>query len=73
MTGLVIDPHFEDADAFYAALIDAHRDLSDRESEILNARLVLLLANHIGHSAVLVDALSRARRSVVEERHEPMD
>jgi hypothetical protein len=54
-------------DAFYAALIDAHRDLSDAESTLLNARLVLLLANHIGDAAVLRDALEKSRQSVDEE------
>jgi hypothetical protein len=60
-------PNFEAADAFYAALIDAHRGLSDEQSTALNARLVLLLANHIGEAAVLRDALEKARQSVDEE------
>lgn len=51
-------------DAFYAMLIAAHRDLDDAQSELLNARLVLLLANHIGELAVLQDALQRARHGV---------
>ncbi len=61
-------PNLEDADAFYAALIDAHRDFSDAESETMNARLVLLLANHIGRSDVLQAALEAARESIIEER-----
>jgi Protein of unknown function (DUF2783) len=73
VTGLLIDPNLEDADGFYAALIDAHRDLSEHESGILNARLVLLLANHIGRRAALIEALARARRSVMEERDEQVD
>jgi hypothetical protein len=48
-------------DEFYAALIEAHRDLSASESAALNARLILLLANHIGDAAVLSEALNRAR------------
>ena len=48
MSVLNVEPNFDDADAFYAALIDAHRGLSDEQSTALNARLVLLLANHIG-------------------------
>ena len=67
MSALNVEPNFDDADAFYAALIDAHRDLSDAESTLLNARLVLLLANHIGDGAVLRDALEKARQSVDEE------
>jgi hypothetical protein len=62
-----VEPNFDDADAFYAALIDAHRGLSDEQSTALNARLVLLLANHIGAAAVLRDALEKARQSVDEE------
>jgi hypothetical protein len=42
-------------------LIDAHRDLSDEQSAALNARLILLLSNHIGDIAVLREALALAR------------
>lgn len=49
-------------DDFYEALIDAHRDLSTPQSHALNARLVLLLANHIGDLDVLRQALQAARR-----------
>ncbi len=52
-------------DDFYEALIDSHRDLSDAQSEQLNARLVLLLANHIGDLRVLREALALARDGVV--------
>ena len=54
------DPNFEDADAFYAALTEAHRTLDAKDSERLNARLVLLLANHIGDGKVLAEALEVA-------------
>ena len=67
MNGLNDDANFGDADGFYAALIDAHRGLSDAQSGALNARLILLLANHIGAIAVLRDALEKARASVDEE------
>jgi uncharacterized protein DUF2783 len=50
---LIRDPNVADPDGLYAAIIDAHGDLSDEESAALNARLVLLLANHIGDPAVL--------------------
>ena len=46
------------------------RGMSDEESQVMNARLVLLLANHVGTRAVLEDALKRARDSVIEDRHE---
>jgi hypothetical protein len=68
VSALNVEPNFDDADAFYAALIDAHRGLSDAQSSALNARLVLLLANHIGADATLRDALEKARQSVDEEQ-----
>ncbi len=55
------DPNFESPDDFYEALIDAHRDLSSEQSHAFNARLVLLLANHIGSLQVLRQALEAAR------------
>ena len=50
-------------DDFYEALISAHQGLPTPESHALNARLVLLLANHIGDAAVLQEALRIARGS----------
>ncbi len=50
-------------DDFYEALIEAHRDLLPDASHALNARLVLLLANHIGMLDVLKEALVAARGS----------
>jgi Protein of unknown function (DUF2783) len=52
-------------DAFYDALIAAHQGLSDERSELLNARLILLLANHVGDLSVLREAIALARRGVV--------
>jgi hypothetical protein len=54
---------FSPGDDFYEALIDAHAGLSDEQSEALNARLILLLANHIGDLRVLREALTLARES----------
>jgi len=56
------------ADDVYAALIEAHRGLSHEESARLNARLVLMLANHIGDAAVVLDAIARARAGVTHGR-----
>ncbi|MCE2917375.1 MAG: DUF2783 domain-containing protein [Rubrivivax sp.] len=53
------------ADAFYEALIETHRGLSTEQSHALNARLVLLLANHIGERDALVQALAAARAAGV--------
>ena len=58
---LITQPNLEAPDDFYEALIDAHRDLTTEHSHALNARLVLLLANHIGRLDVLKQALAAAR------------
>ena len=54
----------KDPDGLYAAIIEAHAGLSDADSAALNARLVLLLANHIGDESVLREALGVARTSI---------
>ena len=48
-------------DDFYQLLVEGHRGLSDEASELFNARLVLLLANHIGDLSVLREAVAAAR------------
>jgi hypothetical protein len=55
-------------DAFYDALIAAHHGLTDAQSELLNARLVLLLANHVGDLSVLREAIALARSGVAPQR-----
>ena len=45
---LITTPNIADTDGFYASLLATHRGLSEAESQALNARLVLILANHIG-------------------------
>lgn len=58
-------------DDFYEALIEAHRDLSNEQSQKLNAALILLLANHLGDMAVLREALAQARASVTPASNPP--
>lgn len=60
---LVTTPHLDAPDDFYEALIEAHQGLTTDESHALNARLVLILANHIGALDVLREALAAARAS----------
>ena len=60
---LITEPNLSAPDDFYEALIDAHRDLEPAASHALNARLVLLLANHIGTLGVLKQALAAARQN----------
>lgn len=55
---------FSPGDDFYEALIDTHRDLSDEQSNLVNAKLVLLLSNHIGDMSVLREAMRLARDGV---------
>jgi len=55
-------PNIERPDDFYEALIDLHRDLSEAQSRQLNARLILLLANHIGDMQVLREAMRAAAK-----------
>lgn len=61
MSQLNIEPNLSNADEFYEALIDAHRELTTKQSHQMNAKLVLLLANHIGDLRVLKDAMQRAK------------
>lgn len=61
MTALRTTPNLADPDAFYEALMTAHRDLEPEASRRLDARLVILLANHVGDAAVLHEAIALAR------------
>ncbi|WP_299625765.1 DUF2783 domain-containing protein [Pelagibius sp.] len=58
---LIDEPNIAAPDDFYAALMDLHRDLDLEESAKVNAKLVLLLANHIGDMTVLREAIAAAR------------
>lgn len=58
---LITKPNIADADGFYAKLLATHRGLKADESHALNARLVLILANHAGDPLVLEAALALAR------------
>jgi hypothetical protein len=55
---------FTPGDDFYEALINAHRDLTDEQSALVNAKLILLLSNHIGDISVLREAMALARADV---------
>ena len=61
MSELTLTPNIPGPDEFYDELLSAHEGLSDKESEALNARLVLVLANHIGDRDVLRAAIDAAR------------
>ena len=55
---------YSPGDDFYEALIEAHRDLDDERSRMLNCRLILLLANQVGDIGALRAALDEARKGV---------
>ena len=67
MTPLNIEPNVALPDDFYESLIETHRDLDAAQSQRVNARLILLLANHIGDLDVLREAMQRARAGVAAE------
>ncbi|CAE6837134.1 hypothetical protein R70006_06928 [Paraburkholderia domus] len=59
-------PNLARPDDFYEALIDMHRDLDDAQSQSANAQMILLLANHIGDHATLLEAMRHAREGVTD-------
>jgi len=54
--------HFQDGDAFYEQLLQAHEGLTREQSELLNARLIILLANQVGDARVLKECIEAAGR-----------
>lgn len=60
MTALNTKANIKGPDEFYAELLSVHEGLSKAQSDALNARLILLLANHIGDREVLLQALKAA-------------
>lgn len=58
---LILEPNLTRPDDFYEALIESHRGLSAEQSALLNAKLILLLANQIGDLDVLRAAIAKAR------------
>lgn len=61
---LVTTSRFPDPDRAFRLLIEARRGLSTEEAAALDARLVLLLANHIGDDAVLTEAIAAAKSAL---------
>ncbi len=64
MATLNTEPNLAAPDDFYERLIATHRGLSDADSALVNAKLILLLANHIGDPEVLAQAMAAAREGV---------
>ncbi len=53
-------PNISNCDDVYEALVNAHSGLSDEDSAKLNARLILLLTNHIGEADIILEAIEKA-------------
>ncbi len=66
MSYFFVDQNIEAPDDFYEMLINAHDGLSNSDSRLLNANLILLLANQVGKVEILEEAISLARKSVIE-------
>ena len=62
MSALNLDPNIDRPDDLYADLLAAHEGLTKEESDALNARLILILANHSGDRDVLKEALAAAAK-----------
>ena len=58
---LATENRFDDPDAAFRLLVEAHRGLTEAESAALNARLVLILANQLGDRALLAEAIALAK------------
>ena len=61
MSKLITSPNLSDPDGFYAELLALHEGLDKDKSDAVNARLILLLANHIGDRDVLRQAFSTVK------------
>jgi hypothetical protein len=61
MSDLILTPNINGVDDFYAELLATHEGLSDEDSNALNARLLLILANHVGDRDVLSAAMKAAK------------
>lgn len=61
---LITELNLSQPDDFYEQLVQLHAGLSEEQSRLLNARLILLLANHIGDCEVLYEAMTIARRGI---------
>ena len=59
--------NLQDADAFYEQLLDAHEGLTAEQSRLLDARLILLLANQVGDAKVLAECVKAARDVPVQK------
>ncbi|NWG24906.1 MAG: DUF2783 domain-containing protein [Pseudorhodoplanes sp.] len=64
MSRLIVASRFPNPDAAYEALVESRRGLSEKDAAALDARLVLILANHIGDPEVLREAIALAQQTL---------
>ena len=67
LSSLNTQPNIPSPDDFYQELVDMHRNLSEQQSALVNAKLILLLANHVGDPEVLREAMRAARQDIAPE------
>ena len=63
MSSLILTPNFDRPDEVYADLLEAHECLDKAQSDALNARLILVPANHIGDRQIIAQALQAAKQA----------
>ena len=68
MAALNTKPNITAPDDFYADLLAAHEGLSKAQSDAFNARLILILSNHVGDRDILREALAAAKAQNEEEK-----
>jgi len=61
MMALNLKKNIARPDDFYQELIDMQRDLGEEEAQLMNAKLILILSNHIGDAETLSEAMKLAR------------
>jgi hypothetical protein len=66
---LIRTPNIPEPDRFYEELIAGQRDLGDEQADMMLAKLVLILANHVGDREVLREAIALARDNTLTHGH----
>lgn len=56
MNKLITTPNIKDPDGFYAELLELHEGHNKETSDAINAKLILVLSNHIGNRDILREA-----------------
>lgn len=64
---LIRHPNIIDADGVYQRLIELHEGRSEEDSMRVNARLILLLVNHVGDPDVIDEAIRHAGQRPAQE------